>query len=60
MKLSNKVILVLHSYSKCSFTLSKLRFIVLRAPKTNTCYTTSNKMGVSKKLIGHALTVRWR
>ena len=39
-KLSNKVISVLHSSSKCSFTLSKLRFFGLRAPKTNSCYTT--------------------
>ena len=30
-----------HSYSKSSFTLSKLRFFGLRAPKTNSCYTTS-------------------
>ncbi len=39
------------SYSKCSFTLSKLRFLRLRAPKTNLCYTASYKMGVSKFIL---------
>ena len=32
---------VLHSFSKCSFTPSKLRFFELRAPKISSCYTTS-------------------
>ena len=32
---------MLHSFSKCSFTLSKLRFFELRAPKISSCYTTS-------------------
>ena len=41
LKPSNKVIFSLHSTSKSSFTLSKLRFFGLRAPKTNSCYTTS-------------------
>ena len=40
-KLSNKATLALHSFSKCSFTLSKLRFFELRAPKISSCYTTS-------------------
>ena len=41
-KLSNKATLALHLFSKCSFTLSKLRFFELRAPKISACYTTSN------------------
>ena len=41
-KSSNKATLALHSFSKCSFTLSKLRFFELRAPKISACYTTSN------------------
>ena len=40
-KSSNKATLALHSFSKCSFTLSKLRFFELRAPKISACYTTS-------------------
>ena len=40
-KPSNKATLALHSFSKCSFTLSKLRFFELRAPKISACYTTS-------------------
>ena len=43
MKLSNKATLSLYSLSKCSFTLSKLRFFELRKPKISTCYTTSHK-----------------
>ena len=33
MKLSNKATLSLRLLSKCSFTISKLRFIELRKPK---------------------------
>ena len=54
LKLSNKAALSLRSLSKCSFTLSKLRFFELRKPKISSCYTTSHKKGVSRKLIGHA------
>ena len=41
--LSNKGILSLHSPSKSSFTVGKLRFFGLREPKTTTCYTDSCK-----------------
>ena len=40
-KLSNKATLSLRLLSKCSFTISKLRFIELRKPKISSCYTTS-------------------
>ena len=40
-KLSNKATLSLCLLSKCSFTLSKLRFFELRKPKISSCYTTS-------------------
>ena len=40
-KLSNKATLSLGLLSKCSFTISKLRFIELRKPKISSCYTTS-------------------
>ena len=55
LKPSNKVILVLHLSSKASFTLSKLRFFGLRAPKTNSCYTTSKSKGLSKNLLGRLI-----
>ena len=54
-KQSNKATLVLHSPSKSSFTTSKLRFLVLRAPKISTCYTTSHNKGLSTKLVGQPL-----
>ena len=41
MKLSNKATLSLRLLSKCSFTISKLRFFELRKPKISSCYTTS-------------------
>ena len=41
MKFSNKVILVSGSFSKSSFTSSKLRFFKLRLPKNLSCYKTS-------------------
>ena len=41
MKLSTKATLSLRLLSKCSFTLSKLRFFELRKPKISSCYTTS-------------------
>ena len=37
----------MHSTSKASFTLSKLRYFGLRAPKTNSCYTTFQSLGLS-------------
>ena len=40
-KLSNKAPLSLCLLSKCSFTISKLRFFELRKPKISSCYTTS-------------------
>ena len=40
-KLSNKATLSLGLLSKCSFTISKLRFIELRKPKISSCYTAS-------------------
>ena len=52
MKLSNKATLSLCSLSKCSFTLSKLRFFELRRSKISSCYTTSIKMGLLNKLVG--------
>ena len=52
MKLSNKVISALRLPSKYSFTPSKLRFFGLRKPWNPSCYTTSNKKGVSKNLLG--------
>ncbi len=54
-KLSNKVILALHLSSKYSFTLSKLRFLRLRAPKTNSFYTTLQTNGLSSKLVGQPI-----
>ena len=40
-KLSTKATLSLRLLSKCSFTLSKLRFFELRKPKISSCYTAS-------------------
>ncbi len=34
----NKATLSLCSFSKCSFTISKLRFLKLRKPKISSCY----------------------
>ena len=45
MKLTKKAILLLHSPSKCSFTLSKLCFFGLRKPKNSSFYSTSYKRG---------------
>ena len=36
----------MHLSSICSFTISKLRYFGLRAPKTNSCYTTLYNDGV--------------
>ena len=41
MRLNKKSILSLRSPSKCSFTISKLRFFGLRKPKTTSFYSTS-------------------
>ena len=43
MKLTKKALLLLYSPSKCSFTLSKLRFFGLRKPKNSSFYSTSRK-----------------
>ena len=45
MRLNKKCILSLRSPSKCSFTLSKLRFFGLRKPKTTSFYSTSVDYG---------------
>ena len=45
MKLTKKALLLLYSPSKCSFTLSKLRFFGLRKPKNSSFYSTSQKCG---------------
>ena len=54
-KLSNKATLALHLFSKCSFTLSKLRFFELRAPKISSCYTTSRLLVTG---FAHGLEIR--
>ena len=41
--MTKKALLSLHSPSKCSFTLSKLRFFGLRKPKNSSFYTASQK-----------------
>ena len=48
MRLNKKCILSLCSPSKCSFTLSKLRFFGLRKPKTTSFYSTSWHIGDDK------------
>ena len=49
MKLNKKCILSLRLPSKCSFTLSKLRFFGLRKPKTTSFSSTSKHTGMTKK-----------
>ena len=45
LRLTKKALLSLCSPSKCSFTLSKLRFFGLRKPKNSSFYSTSHKRG---------------
>ena len=40
MRPTKKGLLLLCSPSKCSFTLSKLRFLGVRTPKNNSFYST--------------------
>ena len=49
-KLTKKALLLLYSPSKCSFTLSKLRFFGLRKPKNSSFYSTSHKKGFTIKV----------
>ena len=52
---TKKGLLLLCLPSKCSFTLSKLRFFGLRTPKNNSFYSTSRKKWVTYLLLGHPL-----
>ena len=57
VKLPNKATLSLCLLSKCSFTLSKLRFFELRKPKISSCYTTSKTKEAVHKLVGQPLVL---
>ena len=54
-RVNKKCILSLRLPSKCSFTLSKLRYFGLRKPKTTSFYSLSWVMGSAKLLFSQTL-----
>ena len=57
-RLTKKALLSLRSPSKCSFTLSKLRFLGLRKPKNSSFYPTSKQSGQPNLLLGRPLLLQ--
>ncbi len=53
MRPTKKVLLLLCSPSKCSFTLSKLRFLGVRTPKNNPFIQPRNKKWITHLLLSH-------